>query len=92
MEIVSAISPAFLDQCQADGIPVFLIPNRDYWVPISQAGKFLGAGWSIETINRMIERGELVEGEHWRDERSLNSQRSNKKINVYAVDKWLSER
>ena len=93
--IAVALAPLLSMQVESDsknGIPIYLIPNKNFWVPIEEAHKFLGGGWSKHSILKRIEQGELEEGKLWRDERSLSSRLALKKINVYAVDRWLSNR
>jgi hypothetical protein len=36
-------------------------------VPIGQAHKYFGSGFSVSTIKRRIADGELIEGKHWLD-------------------------
>ena len=60
-------------------------------VDIDKAGRYLGRGWSRSSILRRIDSGELIEGVHWIDDSPMTSPRRRIKLNILAIEQYLSK-
>jgi hypothetical protein len=60
-------------------------PEIAEWIDIKDAGKRLGRGWGRNTIKRRIDKSQLIEGIHYRDDRLPDALYGTYKINITAI-------
>lgn len=58
------------------------------YLPMDEAAKVLGEGYSRSSILRRINSEEWVEGVHWIDDRRAGTTYRRIKINLTAVNEW----
>jgi len=58
------------------------------YLPIDEAAKVPGEGYSRSSILRRIDAEEWIEGVHWIDDRRSGAAYRRIKINIAAVNKW----
>ena len=59
------------------------------YINVEDASRLFGRGWSVSSVYRRIDSGELVEGKHYVNSARPNSQRRSIKLLRQAIEKYL---